>query len=143
MYGVLNAFTLSGSFAVSGTPAPSQSLNLLLYTDTYPASYTIDGTGLDATYTGILSSAASTIPVVLSAGEGYKYIYVDISTDYASWTGMTGFLVHDFIPTLQINVVSGYTHYNTSFTLSGILSDAYYLSGLYINNVSYTGCNFA
>ena len=143
MYGVLNAFTLSGSFAVSGTPAPSQSLSLLLYTDTYPASYTIDGTGLDVTYTGILSLAASTIPVVLSAGEGYKYIYVDISTDYASWTGMTGFLVHDSIPTLQINVVSGYTHYNTSFTLSGILSDAYYLSGLYINNVSYTGCNFA
>lgn len=86
---MLNAFDLSGSFAVSGTPAPSQSLNLMLYTDTYPASYTIDGTGLNTTYTGILLSEATTIPVVLSAGEGYKHIYVAISTDYASWTGMT------------------------------------------------------
>lgn len=47
------------------------------------------------------------------------------------------------MPTLDINVYSGYVNYGSSFVLSGIFSDGYYLSGLYINNVAYTGCNFA
>lgn len=56
---------------------------------------------------------------------------------------MTGLLIPDSDPVLQLNVYSGYVQYGASFVLSGVLSDGLYISGLTINNVAYTGCNFA
>ncbi len=143
LYGVLQAFTLSGSFAISWTPTIQDPLDIILYTDKYPAYYSIDGTGLSAIYTWILSASSGLVSVDLSPGEWYKDVDITIYTDYASWTGNTWFLVHDSVPTLAINVYSGYINYGSSFVLSGVFADGYYLSGLYINSVAYTGCNFA
>lgn len=105
--------------------------------------YRIFGHNLMMEYMGTLASDTNEIDVVLNGTTGLSYVRVVLGTG-GDEIYYTNSLVYDIgMPYLLAYFTPGQTVYGTSFTFTGTLSDDFALSGLSINTVSNTSCDFA